>query len=137
MHGGRWQCFSAALSDVIARRKSAQRGFDTLAACAYRIFKGGAIKEYEVSPQDFGFPIATHDDIRGGSPEENALALRQLLEGQESAYRNAVILNAAAGIYTAGKSDSLGDAVKLATTSIDSGAALEKLTQLAQITNPN
>ena len=115
-------------------------GMDEITICGPTTLfevKDGSIKEYEVTPQDFGFPIATHDDIRGGTPEENALALRQLLEGQEGAYRNAVILNAAAGIYTAGKSDSIADAVKLATESIDSGAALEKLNQLAQITKPN
>ena len=115
-------------------------GMDEITICGpSTIFevKDGSISEYEVSPEDFGLAISTHDDIRGGTPQENATALRSLLEGEKGAYRDAVLLNAAAGIYSSGKASSLADGVKLAAQSIDSGAALTKLNQLAAITNPN
>ncbi len=95
--------------------------------------KDGAVTEFEITPQDAGLPVHPFSAIIGGTPEENADALRALLNGQKGAYRDAVLLNAAAALLVAGKADDLRSGVALAQTSIDSGAALNALTTLAQI----
>ena len=97
--------------------------------------KDGDLKESAISPEEFGLGIWKLDDLLGGEPDENAKALRSVLSGQQGAYRDAVILNAAAGIFTSGKFESLQSSVEAATKSIDSGEALKKLDQLVQITN--
>jgi len=115
-----------------------QDGMDEISICApTKIFevKGSEVSEYTISPRDFGLEIATHEDIRGGEPQENADALRNLLKGEQSSYRDAVLLNAGAGIYSAGKAESIADGIKLAAESIDSGSALSILENLSKATN--
>ena len=115
-----------------------QDGMDEISICApTKIFevKGSEVSEYTIAPEDFGLSTATHEDIRGGEPQENADALRSLLKGEKSAYRNAVLLNAGAGIYSSGKADSLESGIKMATESIDSGSALSILDKLSAATN--
>jgi anthranilate phosphoribosyltransferase len=70
----------------------------------------------------------------GGSPAENAVAFRALLNGEKGAYRDAVLLNSAAALLVAGKATDLKSGVDLANASIDSGAALARLQTLARIT---
>ena len=94
----------------------------------------GSIREVELHPEDAGLPVHPFEAIVGGTPAENAKALRALLEGTHSAYRDAVLLNAAAALVIAGKADDLRSAVALAETSIDSGAAAAKVADLARIT---
>ncbi len=94
----------------------------------------GAVREAELHPEDAGLPVHPFDDILGGSPEENGAAFRALLEGAPSAYRDAVLLNAAAALVVAGKVDDLRDGVMLARESIDSGAAKAKVEALAAAT---
>ncbi len=95
----------------------------------------GTIREVELHPEDFGLPVHPFEDIIGGTPQENAAALRALLEGAPGAYRDAVLLNAAAALVVAGKADDLRDGVDRARDSIDSGAAGEKLAALARLTS--
>ncbi|MYM54037.1 anthranilate phosphoribosyltransferase [Thalassovita mangrovi] len=95
----------------------------------------GSVVDKEVHPDDFGLPVHSFDAIVGGEPEENAAAFRALLDGHQSAYRDAVLLNAAAAIHVAGKVEDLKDGVALARESIDSGAAKAKLEALARITS--
>ncbi len=95
----------------------------------------GSVVDKEVHPDDFGLPVHSFDAIVGGEPEENASAFRALLDGHQSAYRDAVLLNAAAAIHVAGKVEDLKDGVELARESIDSGAAKAKLEALARITS--
>ena len=71
----------------------------------------------------------------GGRPETNAQAVRDLLDGAPSAYRDAVLLNAAAALLVAGKTQSKTEAVALARESIDSGSARKKLAQLVALTS--
>ena len=97
--------------------------------------KDGSVHEFEVTPDDFGLPTHDFADIIGGTPEENAQALRALLEGAEGAYRDAVLLNAAAALLVAGKVDALPDGVMLARSSIDSGRAKHCVETLARITS--
>ncbi|QBF32193.1 anthranilate phosphoribosyltransferase [Thalassococcus sp. S3] len=92
------------------------------------------IKDVELHPEDAGLPVHPFDDIVGGTPEENAQAFRALLDGTPSAYRDAVLLNAAAALVVADAAPDLRDGVALAAQSIDSGAARDKITALARIT---
>lgn len=93
--------------------------------------KNDEITESEISPEDFGVNRASLDALSGGAPAENAAALRDLLDGKASAYRDIVLLNAAAALKIAGKVDAIQDGIVLAETSIDSGAAKSILTKLA------
>jgi len=95
----------------------------------------GSLKEFELHPEDAGLPVHPFEAIIGGTPEDNANAFRSLLNGTPSAYRDAVVLNAAAALVVAGKTDDLKTARDMAIQSIDSGAALAKITALANITN--
>ena len=95
----------------------------------------GSIREIELHPEDFGLPVHPFEEIIGGTPQENAAALRALLAGAPGAYRDAVLLNAAAALVVAGKAADLRDGVARARESIDSGAAGEKLIALARLTS--
>lgn len=95
----------------------------------------GAVREFQITPADAGLPTHDFSAIVGGTPEENADALRALLDGQESAYRDAVLLNAAAAFLVAGKVDALPDGVALAKDSIDTGRAKHAVEKLARITS--
>ncbi len=88
---------------------------------------------YEVSPKDFGFTKADISEIKGGTPQENAAALTQILAGEKSPLRNMVVMNAAAGLIAGNVTNNLKQAVKLAEASIDSGKAKEKLERLATL----
>jgi anthranilate phosphoribosyltransferase len=94
----------------------------------------GAIREFELRPEDAGLPVHPFEAIMGGTPAENAAALRALLDGAPGAYRDAVLLNAAAALIVADRVTSLPDGVALARTSIDSGAARAKVEAVARIT---
>lgn len=95
----------------------------------------GKIKQLEIHPEDAGLPIHPFSSILGGTPEHNGKAMRTLLEGEKSAYRDAVLLNSAAAIVIAGKTDDLKEAKDIAVESIDSGAAMAKIKALAKITS--
>lgn len=93
-----------------------------------------AISEFELHPEDAGLPVHPFEDILGGTPAENALAFYALLEGTASAYRDAVLLNAAAALVVAKAAPDLPTGVEIAAQSIDSGAAKGKISALARIT---
>ncbi|SLN37710.1 Anthranilate phosphoribosyltransferase [Roseovarius albus] len=95
----------------------------------------GTVRDIELHPEDFSLPVHPFEDIIGGTPEENAVAFRALLDGAPGAYRDAVRLNAAAALVVSGTADNLKTGVEMATTSIDSGAAREKIELLARITS--
>jgi anthranilate phosphoribosyltransferase len=97
--------------------------------------KDGKIATFEVTPADAGLPTAKLEDITGGDREHNAAALRGVLEGKPSAYRDIVVLGSAAALIVAGKADSLEQGATLASEAIDSGRAVEVLNRLVRITN--
>ncbi|SLN65669.1 Anthranilate phosphoribosyltransferase [Aquimixticola soesokkakensis] len=101
---------------------------------AVAALENGTITSKTVHPEDAGLPVHRLRDILGGSPAENAAAMRALFEGQTGAYRDAVLLNAAAALIVADKTSDLKEGVAMAKDSIDSGAALGKLTALAELT---
>jgi len=98
------------------------------------VLDNGKITGLEVHPEDAGLPVHPFRDILGGTPAENAVAFRALLDGHQSAYRDAVLLNAAAALIVADKVKALPEGVEMARESIDSGAAKTCLKKLAQIT---
>ena len=99
------------------------------------ILKHGQMSEAQLHPSDLGLPVASLDDIKGGSAEENATALRALLDGATGPYRDIVLLNAAAGFVAGGHETELSVGLERATQAIDSGAAKSALEQLISITN--
>lgn len=89
--------------------------------------KNGWIKSYEITPEQFGFERSSPAALKGGSPEENAQAVREIFGGKKDARRNAVVLNAAAALCIAGTCCSLEKAVPYVEDIIDSGKAERKL----------
>ncbi|KAA5804567.1 anthranilate phosphoribosyltransferase [Alkalicaulis satelles] len=94
---------------------------------------GGAIRQYEITPEDAGLPRARLDDLKGGEPEENAAAVRALLDGAPGPYRDIVILNAAAALKLAGLAGDLKEGAALAGAAIDDGRARTVLERLGAI----
>ncbi|CUH83445.1 Anthranilate phosphoribosyltransferase [Thalassovita mediterranea] len=94
----------------------------------------GKITPLEVHPEDAGLPVHRLRDILGGSPAENATAMRALLAGETGAYRDAVLLNSAAALIVADKVSTLKEGVEIAAESIDSGKAMQAVEKLAAIT---
>jgi anthranilate phosphoribosyltransferase len=95
----------------------------------------GALREFEVHPEDAGLPAHPFDAILGGTAKENGRALRALLLGEPGPYRDAVLLNAAAALVVAGAVEALPAGVEMAAESLDSGAARGKAETLARITS--
>ena len=95
----------------------------------------GKVRSFEISPEDAGLPLAKPEDLKGGAPEENAKALRDLLEGQTGPYRDVVLFNTAAALMVSEKVSNLKDGVAMAAEAIDSGKALAKLLALVAVTN--
>jgi anthranilate phosphoribosyltransferase len=93
-----------------------------------------AITTYSITPGQFGLPTASSDAIAGGTPADNAGIIRSVLGGHKGPCRDIVILNAAFAITAAGLCDDPKQGIPLASQSIDSGAALRKLEQLAGAT---
>ena len=85
---------------------------------------------YEVSPENFGFKKASNREIKGGNPQENATAMRRILDGEKSTLRNIVVINAAAALIAGNVTADLKNAARLAEEAIDSGRAKEKLNRL-------
>jgi anthranilate phosphoribosyltransferase len=95
----------------------------------------GEYNTYTISPEDFGFSKCTKEDLKGGTPEENARITREILNGAKGPKRDAVLMNAGASLYIGGKADSFADGIKLAAEIIDSGKALETLEKFILVSN--
>jgi len=90
----------------------------------------GEFKDYEISPEEFGFKRANSEDLLGGSIEENARIVMDILNGKTGSKRDIVLLNSGAAIYAANKTKTIKEGVELARECIDSGKALKKLEML-------
>ncbi len=97
--------------------------------------KNGTFRSYVIEPEQFGFVKCDKSELTGGSPMENAAITRAILEGEPGARRNAVLLNAGAAIYTAGKAGTLAEGIAVAADRIDSGKALQKLEDFIRYSN--
>ena len=98
-------------------------------------FQNGWFKAYTITPEDFGLERCAKSDLVGGTPAENARITLDILNGQRGHKRNAVLLNAGAGLYLNGKAETMADGVKLAADLIDSGNALETLRRVIEVSN--
>jgi len=92
--------------------------------------RDGDVHEREIDPLEFGVPRCDPRELRGGSPGENAAAIRSIFAGEDGGRRSAVLLNAAGAIAAAGHADDLRDGLALAAEAVDTGAAAAKLEEL-------
>ena len=97
--------------------------------------ENGNIRTFEVTPEDAGLTCSSPGSLKGGDADANAVALRSVLEGKQSAYRDVALLNAAAALIVAGKAKDLKEGVAIGTRTLDSGAAAAKLKQLVAVSN--
>ena len=97
--------------------------------------KDGWFKSRVITPEEFGFARCAREDLKGGTPAENAAITRAVLSGEQGHKRNAVLLNAGAALYIAGKADTMADGMALAGELIDSGAATRTLEKLIVVSN--
>ena len=95
----------------------------------------GKLETFEVQPSDFGFEVATAADLKGGSAAENAGILSSVLDGDQGAAREIVIMNAAAAVAAGGLADDLKQGASVAAEAIDSGKAKAALETLVSVSN--
>jgi len=97
--------------------------------------RDGWFRSFTITPEEFGFERCAKEELKGGTPAENAVITREILSGKKSPKRNAVLLNAGASLYIAGKAETFRDGVALAAEIIDSGKATETLEKLIEVSN--
>lgn len=97
--------------------------------------KDGWFKSFVISPEDFGLERCSKEDLRGGTPEENAQITLAVLNGEKGHKRDAVLMNAGASLYIGGKAASIKDGISLAAELIDSGKARKTLSDLIEVSN--
>lgn len=95
----------------------------------------GEVREWELDPRDLGFTRSDPGALRGGTPAENAAAIRRVLEGEQGARRDAVVLNAAGALRAAGVARDLAEGVAVASHAVDSGDAGATLERLVEFSN--
>ena len=114
-------------------------GLDEISVCAQtyaaELNENGEITEYNINPTDYGVKIYDEEELKGGDATYNSQQMLKLFKGEQSAYRDAVILNSAFALKIAGKIKNIEDGLQLASNLIDSGKASDKLKTLVEITN--
>ena len=88
-----------------------------------------------MKPEDFGFSCCDKEELRGGTPPENAAITRAILNGEKGHKRNAALLNAGAGLFLNDKAESFREGVILAGELVDSGKALATLQKFIEVSN--
>ena len=100
------------------------------------MFKGDKFRHHTITPEEMGLNRYAKEELKGGTPEENAAITRAILSGEEKgAKRDAAVINAGAALFVAGKAPGLKEAAKLAREMIDSGRALEQLEKFIRLSN--
>jgi anthranilate phosphoribosyltransferase len=107
----------------------------TAGATTVAEFKDGAVRAFEVTPEDAGLERATLDELKGGEPAYNAALMRGVLAGEKGKLRDIVLLNAAAALIVAGRAADLREGAAIAADTIDSGKAAAVLDRLVAETN--
>ena len=97
--------------------------------------RDGWFKSRIITPEDFGMTRCSKEDLKGGTPKENAKITLDILGGEKGHKRNAVLMNAGAALYIGKKADSMEDGVTLAAQLIDSGKAYATLQKLIEVSN--
>ncbi|AWB22937.1 anthranilate phosphoribosyltransferase [Methylobacterium currus] len=127
------------LAELGSRRVWTVHGSDgldeitTTGPTAVVAWEDGAIRRFTIDPRELGLRLAQAEELRGGDPAHNAAALRDVLDGARTPYRDIGVLNAAAALMVAGRVDSLQDGVTRAAQAIDTGAARAVLERLAAV----
>ena len=130
-----------ALRDLGSERVWTVHGSDgldeitTTGPSAVVALENGAIRRFTVTPEEVGLARARPEDLKGGDPAHNALALRAVLDGERSAYRDIAIINAGASLVVAGAASDLPDGVAQAAAAVDGGAARDALARLIRVSN--
>lgn len=107
-----------------------------LGATRINELRDGKVKTYEITPEQFGLRRCSLEEIRTGTPEENAATIRGVFEGKITGpRRDAIVFNAAGALIVGGKAADFPEGIALADRLIESGAALEKLAQLKEHSN--
>jgi len=106
----------------------------TTGATSVAEWRNGQVRLFTVTPEAVGLPLVSIEALRGGTPDQNAAALRRLLDGEKGPYRDIVLLNAAAAFLVAEKVETLAEGVALGASIIDDGRAKAALTKLVEIT---
>ena len=113
-------------------------GLDEISLCGptqVAELRNGEVKEYLIEPEQLSLKRCALADLHGGSPDQSAAIVRQVLQGHSGPARDVVLLNSGAALYVSGNAGSVKDGMRLAAESIDSGRAREKLEQLVRLTN--
>ena len=97
--------------------------------------RDGWFKSFVITPEEFGFARCAREDLRGGTPEENARITLDILKGKTGPKRDAVLMNAGASLYIGSKADTMQEGIALAARLLDSGKALETLHRLIEVSN--
>ena len=97
--------------------------------------RDGWYRSFVIKPEDFGFERCSRDDLKGGTPEENAAITRAILSGEKGPKRDAVLMNAGASLYIGGKAETMDDGIKLAAEILDSKKALDTLEKMIEVSN--
>jgi len=131
------------LARVLARLGSARAfvvhgagGLDEISLAGTSVLcevKDGSIRKGTLDPARFGFKYAPVSDLAGGTPKENADITRLILEGEKGPRRDVVVLNAALGLVAGGRARGISEGLEMAASSIDSGSAMKKLKELAEL----
>ncbi len=93
------------------------------------------MKNYVLQLEDFGFARCSKEELKGGTPQENARITRDILAGVKGPKTDAALMNAGAALYLYGKAGSMAEGIALAKEQIASGAALAVLEKLIAISN--
>ena len=97
--------------------------------------RDGRVSTYDIAPEDFGLPLASIEDLKGGEADENAEIVRSILAGEKGPRRDIVLLNSAAALIAGSRAGDFNEGIATAARAIDSGAAKEKLDALISMTN--
>ena len=107
----------------------------TTTATVVSEIRDGAVKTFEITPEEFGFKRVSLEELRGGDGAENAEITKKILAGEKGPKRDIVLLNAGATLYVAGLAESIQDGIAMAEKSIDSGKAQKVLEKLVEMSN--
>jgi anthranilate phosphoribosyltransferase len=94
-----------------------------------------SVRTYTIQPEDFGLQRANRSDLIGGTPEDNAKIINEILNGEQGPRRTITCLNAAFALTAAGVTANPQEGIEMAVNAIESGAAKQKLQQLRELTN--
>ena len=113
-------------------------GLDEITTCgptSVAALENGAVKTFEIAPEDVGLSKAKPEALRGGDAEANAAALLSVLKGAKGAFRDVAVFNAAAALVVAGRAKTLREGVTIGEKSLDSGEAEGRLDRLIHLSN--